>query len=760
MRLSLARTPQIVGGKTFLRGLKLRRFKTAEILNVDPELCQGTTLVVPHGLQNRKGFSPWVDLFSMRCNPPRLKPNFSRPCLARLKSCPDTKGSFSAACFAAVVVLGLTALSGAAQSTTTSKTPAQQQTAPAVRHSKGQVIFSRSINENGQTTTQSSAQSAIQTVATPTATDAERQAVTFTDFDLDVRLYSTAQQMAVHALVTVRNDGKTPLGRIPVQISSSLNWERIRINGSGGQGRDIAFQVAALNSDADHTGQLHEAVVPLGEPLQPGQTLSLDLTYSGQIAASSQRLLGIGTPEDAALHSDWDQIGVDFTGLRGFGNVVWYPVSSVPALLGDGARLFDEMGEHKLRMSGARFRLRLTDEFPHGQPPTVAVINGHSVPLAIHEANGLDLSQEVAGVATASLDSTILGFEAPSLFVAIRTPHAGANLTAWALPDDDVSVKAWTAAATSVTPFLKNWLGAQPRSPLTLLDLPDPQDTPFETGALLVAPFREATPKMDSDRLEGVLVHALAHAWIQPPTPLPAWLDEGVAGFMGTLWVEKHRGRDAALRTLEADRAALALAEPESPGQSIGQPLAQAISPVYYRAKAAYVLWMLRDLAGDPALSAALSTYVPAANGPIANKNPDSGFEKLLEGAGAHRNLGWFFADWVDADKGLPDLSIAGVFPTVVSAGNWLVAVDLANNGYASAEIPVTVRSDLTSVTRRVLVPARGRATERILIQGKPTEVQANDGTVPETQASVHLTRLDDAADNPTASSRSNPSQP
>ena len=56
--------------------------------------------------------------------------------------------------------------------------------------------------------------------------------------------------------------------------------------------------------------------------------------------------------------TDWDAIGVDFTGLRGFGNVVWYPVSSVPVILGDGARVFDEMGEHKLRMAGARFRLQ------------------------------------------------------------------------------------------------------------------------------------------------------------------------------------------------------------------------------------------------------------------------------------------------------------------------------------------------------------------------------------------------------------------
>jgi hypothetical protein len=626
--------------------------------------------------------------------------------------------------------------------------PCVAQTAPPQQNQppKGKVIFSRSTDENGQTTTQAAqaaAHPSIQMASEPSAEDAERQAVTFTNFDMDVRLHSAAQQIAVRALLTVRNDGKAPLAHIPLQISSSLNWERIRLNA-----RDVAFQVATLNSDADHTGQLHEAAVPLAQPLAPGATLQFDVTYSGSIAASAQRLLAIGTPPDVALHSDWDRISVPFTGLRGFGNVVWYPVSSVPVILGDGARLFDEMGEHKLRMAGAHFRLRLTDEFPHGQAPTVALINGHPAALAVTESGSLDQSQEVAGVATASLDGATLGFEAPSLFVAIRTPHPGTNLTAWTLPENQVAVQAWTAAAAAVTPFLQGWLGQRPRAQLTLLDLPDPEDAPFETGALLATTMREAS----AEQLNGILAHALTHAWMQSPR---AWLSEGVAHFMGTLWTEKQRGREQALGTLEASRAALALAEPESPGQGAGQPLARAISPVYYRTKAAYVLWMLRDVAGDQTLSAALRAYDPSQD--LGRDTGRSSFENLLEQAGVRRDLSWFFADWVDSDKGLPDLSIESAFPSTASAGNWLVAVNLANSGYAAAEVPVTVRSDSASVTQRVRVPAHGKAVERILIQGTPTEVQVNDGTIPETQASVHVTKLDH---DPSAPSSAAPGQP
>jgi hypothetical protein len=172
------------------------------------------------------------------------------------------------------------------------------------------------------------------------------------------------------------------------------------------------------------------------------------------------------------------------------------------------------------------------------------------------------------------------------------------------------------------------------------------------------------------------------------------------------------------------------------------------------------VFWMLRDVAGDATLSAALRAYDPRADvcqGYGGDNGPGS-FEKLLEQAGPRQNLSSFFADWVNADKGLPDLSIDSVFPNPEQSGNWLVTVNIANNGYASAEVPVTVRSDTNSVTQRVLVPARGKAPQRLLILGKPIEVQVNDGTIPEAQATIHITKLDQ----PSASSttQQTPSQP
>ena len=636
--------------------------------------------------------------------------------------------------FAPVLALGLIAGTAPAQTPSAQTQPAPQaeQTQPA--QSNGKVIFSRSTNENGETSTTIGPAATLGTqVTAPTADDAERDATTFTAYDLDVHLEPADGRITVRALMTVRNDGKTALAHLPLEISSTLKWERIEL-----AGKDVPFTVATLNADTDHTGQLNEAAVTLAEPLAAGATLEVDASYTGTITQNAKRLLALGTPDDVALHSDWDEIGVEFTGLRGFGNVVWYPVAAEPVILGDGARLFDEVGQQKLRESGARFRVRLADEFPHGEAPTIVLVNGR--PLELSVVDPPNPVEGLLGTATADTGETTLGFTAPSLFAAIRTEHAATNTNVWLKGAETGNLENWTGAAEAVSPFLAGWLGAPPRGALTILELPSADDAPYETGTLLATPMNDD----GQEQLEAVLAHVLTHAWVTPAkagaggAAIPEWLNEGVAYFMGTLWLEKKDGRTRALESLEAAREALALAEPSSPGESAGEPLAQAWSPVYYRTKAAYVLWMLRDMVGDEALSAALRGYYGAVNAGRA-----ASFETLLESA-SNRDLKWFFADWVDADKGLPDLTIDGVFPEAAEAGNTLVAVDVSNSGYASAEVPVTVTASAASpgVTRRVIVPGRSKATVRILVIGKPSEVQVNDGAVPETEATVHIRKL------------------
>ena len=78
------------------------------------------------------------------------------------------------------------------------------------------------------------------------------------------------------------------------------------------------------------------------------------------------------------------------------------------------------------------------------------------------------------------------------------------------------------------------------------------------------------------------------------------------------------------------------------------------------------------------------------------------------------------------------------VYPSREAHQTVLVAIEIVNDGYAEAEVPVTVKGVDSSVTQRVRVPAHGRITYRITFQENPTEVDLNDGTVPEVEASIH----------------------
>jgi hypothetical protein len=523
------------------------------------------------------------------------------------------------------------------------------------------------------------------------------------------------QAIAAQARVMVRNDGDAPLEHLPLQLSSSLHFETVTLNG-----KKLAFAQNLINSDADYTGQLREAVIELPQPLMPKSELNLDVGYSGEITPSAKRLEQVGTPADIAQQSDWDQISEDFTGLRGFGDVIWYPVASVPHLLSDGPQLFAEIGRQKLRQQDARVAIRVTAEYT-GTAPNTAIINGHYISVP---APKVTPTASFPGVVTFSLPEQRLGFGTLNLFLAPRTVHESNGIRILTSADDEPNVQGYETAATTVQPLVEQWLGKSKR-PLTIFDLPEREDASFEQGAVTVTGLKA----LDPQKLTGVACHGLAHASFQSPQE---WLNEGVANFLVTLWIEQSKGRDAALEYMESSRGALAIGEPSSPGESTGEPLITSSDAIYYRTKATYVLWMLRDLAGDKALSAALRGYDPAQD-----TSPEY-FEHLVEQASG-KNLKWFFDDWVYHDKGLPDLSIAAVYPSATSqAGQYLVAVDLANDGYAAAEVPVTIRTRSGIQTERVQIPARSKVTRRILITGLPTEVVLNDGVVPEVQASIH----------------------
>ncbi len=601
--------------------------------------------------------------------------------------------------------------------------------APPANEPHGTVLFNRNEDTPPPTEKKPASAKSIASV-----TDADRASLTFTAYDLDVHLVPAKSHIAVRANFTVRNTGAQPLSHLPLQLSSSLNWESISQR-TDGHLQPLSFAEHLIDTDTDHTGQAQEAIITLPQPLAPGATLELTALYSGEITQSGERLERIGAPPSQAFVADWDTISPEITALRGFGNVLWYPTASAPALLGDGAKLFQFIGQTKLNQFAATIRLRLSVEYL-GDPPRMAWFLGQPESLIAVSENVNALVSDAPGVATAEFPARPLGFRTPNLFVTNAAPAVVTDNVLSAITTHDEALPAYINAAANVQPLIAEWLG---HSPITPLNLIDHDGQPFEDDTFLAIPMRDTS----AESLTPMLAHSLSHAWFRSSH---AWLNEGVAQFMSLLLVEQNEGRDAALNQLHDQLNTLALSEPDfsksADPDHAGQSLIQAHDEIYYRTKAVAVLWMLRSITSDEALKQALQLYRHTGK---RDEDPKE-FQRLLEQT-SKQDLGWFFDDWVYRDRGLPDLSIANVTPRLIPAqgtkeAGWLIAVEVRNDGDAIADVPVIIHSGTLTASGRVRVPGHSTASTRIVFEGSPTEVVVNDGTVPELTATTHTKQL------------------
>ena len=151
---------------------------------------------------------------------------------------------------------------------------------------------------------------------------------------------------------------------------------------------------------------------------------------------------------------------------------------------------------------------------------------------------------------------------------------------------------------------------------------------------------------------------------------------------------------------------------------------------------------MLRDLAGDEPLKQALQAWRGRPPSMVSGAEDAALFEGVLEKTSG-KDLRWFFDDWVYKDRGLPDLTLVDVTPRELPAAagrstGWLVAVTVRNDGGATADVPLVIRSGTYSTTQRIRVPGFGSVTTRIVAEAAPTQVVLNDLGTPEQRTSIH----------------------
>jgi hypothetical protein len=552
----------------------------------------------------------------------------------------------------------------------------------------------------------------------------DREAFTFTNYDLNVRIEPEQQRLGVRGKITLRNDSSTPQKIAVLQISSSLDWRSIKAGG-----KQLQFVSQPYTSDIDHTGMLSEAIVSLPEAVPPKGSVDLEIAYEGVIVLDATRLTRIDTPDTTAHSTDWDQISTKFTAVRGAGYVAWYPIAAEAADLSEGKDLFEVLGRWKTRESASKMHLQIEVPNDEGEGPEL-LVNATTCPAA-HEQR----HQFVADCTYRSLGSVVPTFVIADYEIVDR-PAVAVHL----LRGHDASATNYADAAEKVAPLITDWFG-ESRNKAETVDLADPNGVPFESGSLLLMPLTGT----DSKLAGLVSAHQLTHAAFYSPRP---WINEGLAHFAQALYLEHQSGRQAALDYMGLHRSAFSESETGNDKQTaaprsedeVNRSLANTADEELYRSKAMCVWWMLRDMVGDQALKKALASYHPEQD-----KEP-SYMQRLIQ-AQTQKDLEWFFDDWVYRDRGLPDFKVESAFTRKTLPGAYMLTITVDNLGASGAEVPLTVKFAGGEITQRLVVRGKSNGVIRVEVPKAPVEIVVNDGSVPESHMTNNAFKIEgDAA--------------
>ena len=544
----------------------------------------------------------------------------------------------------------------------------------------------------------------------------DREAFTITKYDLTIRLEPEQQRLGARGKITLRNDSARPQKVVALQISSSLSWRAIRVDGKA-----VQFVSQPYESDIDHTGALSEAVVTLPAEVKPKDSVEVEIGYEGVIRLDATRLTRVGVPEELARHTSWDQIGKSFTAVRGAGYVAWYPITTESADFSEGNSLFEVVDRWKAREAESEFRAKVTMSGASSERGPVMVCS---------PGNGLIEESSRTPSVSAECLWTQLGTVTPTFVMATYRDQSKPPFYLFSLSGHEAGASKYASAFEPASKFVTGWFG-KPSAPVAIADFADPHFPPFESGTLLLASM--AT---EDTKLAGInLVHELVHSAVWSPRP---WVYEGLAHFAEAMYREEQGGRQAALDLLGIHRATFLEAEKDAAASAgnLGQPLATTFDEVYFRSKAAYVWWMLRDMVGDDALRSAIGKYRAADD-----KDPKY-IEQLIASSGK-RGLSWFFDDWVYHDRGLPDFRVQSVHPWKNEKAVQMITVTLENRGTAGAEVPFTIRCEGGDVTQRLEVRSKSTATIRVELPGTPIEIVVNDGSVPESDVTNNVSKME-----------------
>ncbi|GJQ30233.1 MAG: aminopeptidase [Phycisphaerae bacterium] len=227
---------------------------------------------------------------------------------------------------------------------------------------------------------------------------------------------------------------------------------------------------------------------------------------------------------------------------------------------------------------------------------------------------------------------------------------------------------------------------------------------------------------------DGLIAHELAHQWFGDLVTCNSWehiwLNEGLATFMNTLWLERRDGKDAYLAEVQSlydgliakDHAAAPTALPMA-SKAYRDPWDTFSRPANPYGKGASIAHMLRVRLGDEVFFKGLATFIDRHKFETAET---ADLRRAFEDASGE-SLEQFFAQWVFR-PGVPHVTVTPKWDAGTGTLSFEVEQTQTIDGDNPAfefDLPVEIAQAGGATTIRERIEVRGRNTTASIVLGE-----------------------------------------
>lgn len=323
-----------------------------------------------------------------------------------------------------------------------------------------------------------------------------------TRYELRAQILPAEERLRVVAQITISNTTSAPQREIPFLLYRLLAVDAAEDE----KGAALAFRQAVVSMSDEKNWQVNSVAVTLLEPLPPGGTTRITLTYSGAIFGYRE-VMGYVR----------DHIGEDYSLLRP--DALAYPM----------------LAEASFRSLSAAYDVLFTYDLEI-QVPSGYVVACGGLPKGVSADGGTETYRYASRMPTSRMDIAAAKFK-------VVKNEAG-NLVVYALPGDEAGAANLLKEMQRVMEFYTRRFGPSKKATAyTVIEIPDGWGSQASDFYILQAAAAFKDPKRAHE-----LYHEIGHSWNAKPkreVKRTRWFDEAFASYFEALALGEFEGRKA-----------------------------------------------------------------------------------------------------------------------------------------------------------------------------------------------------------------------